>query len=470
MQSSRKFSTGVNKRASRLSGLSEDPGISPYRNRIQKLHNLFREIELEFEQLYAEKELLQEKLDALGASRDPTLSMASGNDRPPESLFEAESVASKSLKSKISTSSSKLKASHKIKAAASKISNFKAHNVVSTVVREFVGHKDGVWHVACKQGQPIIGSASADHLASIWSIDSGKCLLQYQGHNGSVNSIKFHPSQDLVLTASGDGTAHIWQAAVNYEKYARKAQSSDDELSTEKDSSEEQDRIDVLRTPLCEFGGGSSGHTSVVVAADWLAGNEQIITAGWDRIAILWNVETKEQVQSLTGHDSELTYVSAHPTQKLVVTASRDSTFRLWDFRTEIPAVSVFQGHTEEVTSAILTKDDKVVSGSDDRSVKVWELRNMRSALAHIRTDSAVNRLAVSSNSVIAIPHDNRDVRLFDLNGNRIARLSRTNRQGHTRMVSCVSWSEDPTSSINLYSAGFDKRVLGWNLCLSKDN
>lgn len=461
MQNSRAFAKNVNKRSSRLSGLSEEVTMTeaPYRSRLHKLHNLFREIEQEFEQLYAEKELLQEKLDTLCA-RD----VAAIGDRPLE-VLETESVSSKSLKSKLSSSGSKLKASQ-VKAKI--VSSFKAHNVVSSVVREFVGHKDGVWHVAVKLGQPLIGSASADHLACIWSVDSGKCLLQYQGHNGSVNSIKFHANQDLVLTSSGDGTAHIWQAAVNYEKFSKKAQSSDDEFT--ENSSEDLDRIDVLRTPLCEF--SSNGHNSVVVCADWLAGGEQIITAGWDRVAILWNVETKEPVQSLTGHDAELTYVSAHPTQKLVVTASRDSTFRLWDFRDSIPAVSVFQGHTEEVTSAILTKDDKVVSGSDDRSVKVWELRNMRSALAHIRTDSAVNRLAVSANSVIAIPHDNRDVRLFDLNGQRLARLSRqSNRHtGHTRMVSCVAWSDDSNSAINLYSAGFDKRIIGWNLCLPKDN
>lgn len=53
----------------------------------------------------------------------------------------------------------------------------------------------------------------------------------------------------------------------------------------------------------------------------------------------------------------------------------------------------------------------------------------MRSPLATIRADSAVNRLAVSSSGVIAIPHDNRQVRLHDLGGQRIARLPRTSRQ-----------------------------------------
>ena len=44
------------------------------------------------------------------------------------------------------------------------------------------------------------------------------------------------------------------------------------------------------------------------------------------------------------------------------------------------------------VTSAVFTAGDNVVSGSDDRTVKVWDLKNMRSPIATIRTDSAVNR------------------------------------------------------------------------------
>lgn len=250
----------------------------------------------------------------------------------------------KSLKSKLGAAGNKVKASHKLRAQTSRIvSSFKGQSIVSSIVRDFNGHKDGVWQVTTKSGQPIVGTASADHTAAIWGIDSSRCLLQYQGHCGSVNSIKFHPNKELVLTGSGDGTAHIWQGAVKYETIAaRKGHSSEEELDDDDDPID--DRVDVLRTPLCEFNGA---HTSVVVAADWLPGGDQVITASWDRTAILWDVETKEPLQPLTGHDHELTHASAHPTQRLVVTASRDSTFRLWDFRDQIPAVSVFQGHTE---------------------------------------------------------------------------------------------------------------------------
>ncbi|EDV20581.1 uncharacterized protein TRIADDRAFT_60998 [Trichoplax adhaerens] len=120
------------------------------------------------------------------------------------------------------------------------------------------------------------------------------------------------------------------------------------------------------------------------------------------------------------------------------------------------------------VTSCVFAKD-KIVSGSDDRTVKVWDLKNMRSPSATMRLDSAVNKLSVSNN-VIAIPHDNRHIRLYDLNGNRIARLPRSNGQGHKRMVCCTAWCEDDNAPCNLFSAGFDRKVIGWNIDMQNGN
>ena len=55
----------------------------------------------------------------------------------------------------------------------------------------------------------------SDHTARIWNVETGKCLLQYNGHQGSVNAIRFNPVKDLVVSTSGEGTAHIWSPQVN---------------------------------------------------------------------------------------------------------------------------------------------------------------------------------------------------------------------------------------------------------------
>uniref|UniRef100_A0A8C7NAA6 WD repeat-containing protein 37 n=3 Tax=Salmoninae TaxID=504568 RepID=A0A8C7NAA6_ONCKI len=372
---------------------------------------------------------------------------------------EFENLYIENIESSHSTSqlSQKLKTTYK--ASTSKIvSSFKAttSRAVCQLVKEYVGHRDGIWDLSVTRTQPVVlGTASADHSAMLWSIETGKCLLKYVGHAGS---------------ASGDQTAHIWRYMVQLPTPQPVADISqtpcDDDIDFSDKDEADGDGEGPNECPSIRMASTTlRSHQGVVIAADWLVGGKQVVTASWDRAANLYDVETSELVHSLTGHDQELTHCCTHPTQRLVVTSSRDTTFRLWDFRDpSIHSVNVFQGHTDTVTSAVFTVGDNVVSGSDDRTVKVWDLKNMRSPIATIRTDSAVNRISVSvSQRIIALPHDNRQVRLFDMSGVRLARLPHSNRQGHRRMVCCSAWCED-NSSCNLFSCGFDRQAIGWNI------
>lgn len=53
----------------------------------------------------------------------------------------------------------------------------------------------------------------------------------------------------------------------------------------------------TIRAPLTSL----KSHQGVVMAADWLVGGKQAVTASWDRTANLYDVETAELVHSLTG-------------------------------------------------------------------------------------------------------------------------------------------------------------------------
>jgi len=111
------------------------------------------------------------------------------------------------------------------------------------------------------------------------------------------------------------------------------------------------------------------------------------------------------------------------------------------------------------VTCAVFTSagpggEDKLVSGSDDRSIKVWELRNMRSPITTIRAESGVNRFAIASNGVIAIPHDNRQVMLYDMTGQRVNRIPRTARNVKTVFINFVP------NEINIISKIFHFKIL----------
>lgn len=75
--------------------------------------------------------------------------------------------------------------------------------------------------------------------------------------------------------------------------------SDKDEADGEADGPNECPTIRVATTTL-------KSHQGVVIAADWLVGGKQVVTASWDRAANLYDVETSELVHTLTGKYSGL--------------------------------------------------------------------------------------------------------------------------------------------------------------------
>lgn len=285
-----------------------------------RLYELFVQIEREFETLYTENLALQETIERMSSSssqsKRQTTTTTTTEPQTPTSAPNANLAdGTYQSSSKLPSSSGgggggghhhskglyKLRShTNKLRAQTNRImSNLKAGPALNcTPVRRYTGHKDGIWEVSVsRMGLPIIGTASADHTAMIWGMHSGQALMQYTGHSGSVNSIRFHPTKELVMTASGDSTVHIWQCAVHLynESSSGRVASSEDELDTpaaqrpqqlqNKRSADfvgfssgldEDSQFSVLRTPLRSL----DGHTECVIAADWLPGGEQAVTAG----------------------------------------------------------------------------------------------------------------------------------------------------------------------------------------------
>ncbi|CAB4061189.1 unnamed protein product [Lepeophtheirus salmonis] len=377
-----------------------------------RLHELFVQIEKEFEMIYQDNLSLQEKVDILTER-----SKASSNNNNPSRGNYPEFDHSKSSSTHFVLGSIAQRAEYDIvdgKALSTLGSSHSANNANNNThlttntnepnkgpshskapytqkLRRYTGHKDGIWEVTVsRMGLPIIGTASADHSATIWGMHSGQALLNYTGHCGSVNSLRFHPTKELVLTASGDGTVHIWQCAVHLynESSSGRVASSEDELDPiEKEYMAEEDnnQYTVLRTPLRSLNGHNGG---VVIAAG-------------------------------TG---------CHPMANKL---SRQDGIDL-------------HGIKIRVTSAVFTKDDQVVSGSDDRSVKIWDLRNMRNPVATIQSDSSINTLAVS-------PAGLQD--FLEIQDKVIP-----------EWCAVQHGPQDNLGRPNLFTCGFDRVTLGWSI------
>ncbi|QQP50469.1 Putative microtubule binding protein ytm1 [Caligus rogercresseyi] len=453
------------------------------------LHHLFGQIEKEFEQLYRENRSLSRKVEQLSKARGdpehhhhhPHQETPSSPPHPSEGpAFEESPVdyvdgkGSSKLEDKLNSSTGKAPYSHKIKSQTNKLraqttwimSNLKNPSPLTTsYVRRYVGHSDGIWDVdVCGQSGSLFGTASADHTARIWDLSTGVLVNNYVGHSGSVNSLSFHPSNNLVLTASGDGSAHIWRCAGSFQPASSTefefVSFPDKELGSpleKEDVVEGGGGVSIVKTPLQCL----APSEKVMTCAAWF--KERIVTVGWEGYVRVWDVLRGTETSITEEKLVELTHVSAHPTERLFVVSGKDSNFRVYDDRGS-PYGLTFSGHTDTVTSAFMTRSDQIVSGSDDRTVKIWDKRDHRSPLTTIQMDSPVNTLALSPSGVIAVPQDNRQVRFYDLTGQNLGRLPRNPRQCHNRMVCSAVWTTHAEDKPNLLTCGFDMVTYGWSV------
>ena len=101
-----------------------------------------------------------------------------------------------------------------------------------TQARVYAGHQDWTWAADISPDGSLIASgsgplslpASLDNLDAtvrIWNVDTGEEMLVLQGHTNTVDSVKFEPDEQHLLSASWDGTIRRWDlnAGIEVQRY-----------------------------------------------------------------------------------------------------------------------------------------------------------------------------------------------------------------------------------------------------------
>jgi len=276
-----------------------------------------------------------------------------------------------------------------------------------------------------------IVSASYDSTARLWDL-TGKCLAVMK-HDGAVNSACFsphafsrsptsrgapntqHPDTYLILTASSDKTARLWDMEGNelvrfegHTKGLRLAKFSPNGKIIVTVSSKE---IKVWNDKG-EFLIKLNGHNHRLYDITFSKTGKYVATGDVSGKVIIWN-NTWKKINELKGHHHEihfshdekyLIHISDEPTNiklyniiqnnekilrghtafiwsinfspdgKYILSTSDDGTARLWDLNgTEL---MVLKGHTSQVLSANFSPDGKyVVTASGDQTARIWNIQ-----------------------------------------------------------------------------------------------
>ena len=201
------------------------------------------------------------------------------------------------------------------------------------------GHSGWVESVKFSQDGNLVVTASFDRTARIWDSWTGKLLYTLEGHSDGVNSAVFSEDGNLVVTASSDGTACIWDSRTG----------------------------NLLHT--------LEGHSDEVNAAVFSPNGSFVATASRDSTARIWDSRTGSLLHTLEGHFRYVNSAVFSQDGNFVVTASGDGTARIWDSRTG-RQLYILTKHCDAVSSAVFSGDGNYVFTTSGAIANIWDSHN----------------------------------------------------------------------------------------------
>jgi WD40 repeat protein len=179
-----------------------------------------------------------------------------------------------------------------------------------------------------------------------------------------------------------------------------------------------------------------AGHTDLVRAAAFSPDGTRILTAGQDKLIILWDAATGRRAHTLQGHTIAVLCAAFNRDGTRVVSGSggyldKDvhhvGGLTTWDARTGAVLLSI-KGHEQSVFAVAFSPDGRrVVSASADRSVKVWDVDTGQELLSVSGQPGEVRTLAFSPNGqYLATGGQDGAVKVWDARGDdRLRKLVR---------------------------------------------
>jgi WD40 repeat protein/uncharacterized caspase-like protein len=240
-----------------------------------------------------------------------------------------------------------------------------------------VGHTHAVLSAVFSPDGKLVLTASSDKTARLYEVSTGRELQVLSGHTNEVYSAVFSPDCKLALTASADKTARIFDVATGKELkvlsdhtgWVKTAVFSSDGKLALTASSDNTARIYEVATgkELQVLG----GHTGSVNSAVFSPDGKLAITASWDSTSRIYEVASGKELK-VSRHTNWVRYAKFSLDGKLALTKSTDST-RIWEVSTG--KMQVLRGHTNYIYSALFSPDGKLVlTASDDSTARIYEV------------------------------------------------------------------------------------------------
>jgi guanine nucleotide-binding protein subunit beta-2-like 1 protein len=306
------------------------------------------------------------------------------------------------------------------------------------------GHSGWVTAIATTLEAPdIVLSASRDKSIIVWTLtrdgeeEYGYAQKRLTGHGHFVEDVAISGDGNFALSGSWDGTLRLW------------------DLNTG-----QTNRRFV-------------GHSKDVLSVAFSADNRHIVSGSRDKTINLWNTlgELKYSI-SESGHKEWVSCVRFSPNlaNPVIVSAGWDKMVKVWDLQTCKLRFNLV-GHVGYVNTVTVSPDGSLcASGGKDGHAMLWDLNEGR-LLSSLDAGDTINALCFSPHRFWLCAATGSTIRIWDLESKEcIDELTPQFEQELSRKavpIQCISlqWSADGTT---LFSGYTDNIIRVWGLSSAK--
>jgi pre-mRNA-processing factor 19 len=249
---------------------------------------------------------------------------------------------------------------------------------------EFKIHQSTAPGILCldvhKEADNRIVTGGVDQQVILFDAETQKLAQKLVGHSKKVGAVLFHPTKDVVLSASQDTTARVWTCsdASNWKAPYTCAH------VVKKHSAEV---TDLSVHPLGDF----------------------FLTSSLDKSWALHDISTGRCVRHVQEQQSGYGCMKFHPDGLILAGGTQDKTVQVWDIKDQV-TVATLSGHEGEIEALSFSENGYyLATASRDGKVKLWDLRkplNIQTlevadgTVNQVRFDSTGQYLAVGASAV----------------------------------------------------------------------
>jgi WD40 repeat protein len=296
------------------------------------------------------------------------------------------------------------------------------------------GHADIVYGVAFAPDGRRGVSCGKDRTVRVWDLETGTLEARLEGFPGTVNSVAWSPTDDLILLGA--------QRPSKEACYARLWD------------------VDPGK-PIRQF--PLAGHTTAVLAVAFSPDGKWALTGGGQRehgdLALrLWNVAERREVGRLPGHEDFIWRVVFSPTGAQAASCGNDGTVRLWDVDKRAEAHCFRDLGGRALSLAFAPDGRRLAAGGEDRRIRVWDVEARReTAVLDGHAGEVFGVAFLPDGRRLVSASADMTLRVWDLAGRR-----ETHRfEGHTDIITNLAVSPDGTRAL---TCSQDRTVRLWEL------